>query len=105
MPIRVTHSPVDRETEYKLEDFPVLSIGRFSYIHGQALVHYFGEKSRVRIGQFCSIAENTSFFLRTNHRSEWITTYPIEAFPWAAAQSKPQHPHIHAKADIVIGSD
>jgi acetyltransferase-like isoleucine patch superfamily enzyme len=105
MILAVTHLAVDRHSAYNFEDFNVLSIGRFSYIDGNALIHHFAEKSTVAIGQFSSIASNTAFFLRANHRSEWITTYPIAMMPWPAALPKPAHPHKHGKGDITIGND
>ncbi|HXP74650.1 MAG TPA: CatB-related O-acetyltransferase [Stellaceae bacterium] len=99
------HRPVDRPTEYTLNDYPVLSLGRFSYIDGQAWLHFYAELSSIRIGSFCSVATNTGFFLRANHHPEWLTTYAMELIPWPEETPKPAAVHARLKGDIEIGSD
>ncbi len=105
MAIPVSHAPVDRVSEYKLKESAVLSIGRFSYVDGQAWILWYGELSAIRIGSFSSIATNTVFFLRTNHHPEWICTYPIEMIPWPAETARPVDMHVGQKGDISVGND
>jgi len=105
MPLTVSHTAVDRPTVYNLNDFPLLTIGRFSYIDAPGTIFFFSEVSPIRIGNFCSIARHVSFFLRTSHRADWVTQYPLTAMPWPDGVARPQNPHLHGKSDIDIGSD
>lgn len=105
MTVALTHTPVDRVSEYKLEEFSVLIIGRFSYINGHALIHWHDALSTIRIGNFSSIAVNTAFFLRTNHHTEWISTYAMELIPWPAESPRPADAHASQKGDIALGND
>jgi len=105
MTIPIAHTLIDRVTEYRLADYPLLTIGRFSYINEFARIVYYGLKSPVRIGNFSSIAANVTFFTRTGHHPEWLTTYPIEWLPWDSAVPKPPHPGSAGDAEIVVGSD
>jgi len=105
MPLEISHTPADQPTTYSLGEYPLLTVGRFSYVDGFVTVFYFSELSPIRIGNFCSIARNVSFFLRTLHRTDWITQYPLAAMPWPEGVARPEDPHAHGKADIDIGSD
>lgn len=105
MPFTISHTAVDRVTVYNLQDYPLLTIGRFSYIDGPGTIFHFSELSPIRIGNFCSIARNVGFFLRTLHRADWVTQYPLAAMPWPEGVARPVNPHSHGKADIEIGSD
>lgn len=105
MPIRFSHDFVDRVTEYRLRDFPLLTIGRFSYVNQFARIHYFIETSAIRIGNFCSIAGDVGFFLRESHHPEWITTASPGVFPFTPGTVRPPNPEAGPQADIEIGSD
>jgi acetyltransferase-like isoleucine patch superfamily enzyme len=103
--IALKHEPVDRATVYHVGGgIPVLEIGRFSYAAGLKL-GVFDPRSRVRIGNFVSIADDVLFFLRTNHHPEWLTTYPPERLPWPGDVPRPADPHLSIKDDITIGND
>ena len=41
--------------------------------------NYKGEKKQPRliVGNYCSIGNNSKFFLGGNHRYDWVTTYPF----------------------------
>jgi hypothetical protein len=43
MDIAISHAAVDRVTEYTLNDYPILTIGRFSYLDGRALIYFYDE--------------------------------------------------------------
>lgn len=51
--------------------YPRYDMGRGSY--GIPLVHDWKEGSTLKIGAFCSIAEDVNIFLGGHHRSDWIT--------------------------------
>lgn len=76
-----------------------------AYTYGLPNVLHWGEKSTLRIGKFCSIADDVTIFLGGNHRTDWITTYPFvvinKDFP--NATSVVGHPS--TKGDVVIGND
>lgn len=81
----------------------LIEIGDFSYIDGTPLVLSWGEGSKVKIGKFCSIAQNVFFMVGGDHRNDWVSTYPFNAWlPKAFGEIKG---HPHSKGDIVIGND
>lgn len=77
-----------------------LEMGRWSY--GQPRVHvYEGDTGRVAVGAFCSIAREVEFMVGGNHRSDWVTTWPMkEVFGGA-----PTGDTLWSKGDIVVGND
>ncbi len=105
MEIPVSHAPVDRVTTFWFQDYPVLVVGRFTYLHGRSLIQFQNVLSPVRIGHFCSVANGASFFLRTDHHQDWVTTYPVHIMPWPPDVPKPVAAHDHHKGDIAVGSD
>ncbi len=105
MPIRFSHNYIDRVTEYRLRGFPLVTIGRFSYINQFARIHYSIETSAIRIGNFCSIASDVGFFLRETHHPQWVTTASPGVFPFAPDAIRPLNPKAGPQADIVIGND
>ncbi len=76
------------------------SAGEWSY--GCPKVVRKTSQFNVRIGKFCSIAQNVKIFLDNNHRVDWITTYPLskkmEDIPTVEG-------HPHGIGDVVIGND
>jgi acetyltransferase-like isoleucine patch superfamily enzyme len=78
-------------------------IGEHTY--GRPLVLWWGENARLRIGRYCSIADNVVIFLGGNHRVDWVTTYPFSAIRdvWPEAAHIQGHPA--TRGDVVIGSD
>ena len=77
-----------------------IEVGTYSY--GEPQIHRWSEKYRVRIGKFCSIADDVHLLVDGNHRSDWISTYPfgrlLDNFP-----ENREHPT--GKGDIEIGND
>jgi len=76
------------------------SIGAHSY--GRPEVLTYGNDGRLVIGRYCSVADNVRILLGGNHRLDWVTTYPFNAFDPAIA-NHPGHPA--SKGDVVIGND
>jgi len=81
----------------------LIEIGDFSYIDGNPIVLSWGEGAKLRIGKFCSIASNVIFMLGGDHRNDWISTYPFNA--WLPHDFSEIKGHPHSKGDIVIGND
>ena len=86
----------------KLVASGVLTVGASTY--GQPeIVDYPGDTAGVTIGSFVSIADGVRIFRGGNHRTDWITTYPLRAFlhlPGAFEDGVPT-----TKGDVVIGND
>ena len=84
-----------------------LEVGAFTY--GQPLIirtwrGIFPKSNKVKIGKFCSIADNVVVFMGGNHRVDWISTYPFPTFDWpGTADRKGMVPT--NKGDIIIGND
>lgn len=74
--------------------------GAFSY--GSPALRTYGEAARLRVGKFCSIAQNVTVFLGGEHRADWVTTYPFTALMPSMAHI-PGHPK--SKGDVVVGND
>ncbi|SDR07930.1 Acetyltransferase (isoleucine patch superfamily) [Rhizobiales bacterium GAS113] len=78
-------------------------IGDHSY--GAPKIRWWGEKARLTIGRFCSIADHVEIFLGGNHHSEWVTTYPFPSFPKQWPKVPKLDPVAPGRGDVVIGSD
>lgn len=77
---------------------------KYSYGLENIKVRDWGEGADVKVGSFCSIADNVTIFIGGNHRTDWITTYPFghinqNVFPWHGKG------HPATKGDVVIGND
>lgn len=90
-------------TKDKVEEKHRASIGDFSY--GCPTILDWNEGASLKIGKFCSIADNVTIFLGGEHRTDWITTYPFSALntEWPTASHIPGHPK--TKGDVIIGND
>ena len=78
-------------------------IGDHSY--GAPRIRWWGEKARLTIGRFCSIADHVEIFLGGNHHSDWVTTYPFPASPKQWPKAPRLNPIAPARGDVTIGSD
>jgi chloramphenicol O-acetyltransferase type B len=79
---------------------PQYNIGRGTY--GEPSIFSWGEGTILEIGSFCSIASGVKIILGGEHRIDWVTTYPFNAF-WDSAKSVGGHPA--TKDDVIIGND
>lgn len=70
--------------------------------YGLPIVHDWLEGSSLKIGKFCSIAEDVNIFLGGNHRSDWISTFPFPAFE---KQYSGIEGYAVSRGDVVIGND
>ena len=82
------------------EKYRDYSIGDWTY--GEPVIYRWGEKTKLSIGKFCSIADGVTILLGGEHRTEWLTTYPFNIFIEGA---KGIHGHPITKGDVIIGND
>jgi acetyltransferase-like isoleucine patch superfamily enzyme len=79
-----------------------LVVGRHTY--GKPYVRcYEGDAGSVRIGSFCSVADDVVMTIGGNHVLSWPSTYPFRARRNLAGAFTDGHPA--PEADIDIGSD
>ena len=82
-------------------------IGEFTY--GKPVIRWWGENVKLKIGRYCSIADNVKIFLGGNHRHNWVTTYPFPSRPmnqdWPNANHRSLPTLPATKGDVVIGND
>ncbi|MEW6671035.1 MAG: CatB-related O-acetyltransferase [Thermodesulfobacteriota bacterium] len=79
-----------------------LSMGDHSYGIPH-VIKYRGDKGRILIGKFCSIADEVAIFVGGNHPVNWISTYPFRARFDLPGKYNDGHPT--SKGDVLIGSD
>lgn len=87
--------PVDEQLE------ALITIGRHSYPRRPDVLHW-DYSTRLVVGAFCSMAE-CLFVLGGNHRTDWITTFPIRGQFGLPGAWHDGHPA--TKGDIVVGND
>jgi acetyltransferase-like isoleucine patch superfamily enzyme len=76
------------------------AIGDHTY--GKPRVVSLEEGTSLRIGKYCSISTHVIIFLGSEHRTDWVSTYPFP-YLWEEARSIKGHPY--SKGDVVIGND
>lgn len=76
------------------------SIGKMTY--GVPDVRASGRENTLTIGDYCSIAGNVTIWLGSNHRTDWVTTYPFSKLA-PAAQHIRGHPA--SRGPVVIKND
>lgn len=83
-----------------------MEIGDYSYGHptGSPEIIHFGEPVKLKIGKFCSIAENVKLFLGGYHKSDYVTTYPL-SIVFANINHISALDNFVIKGDLVIGND
>lgn len=81
------------------EAFPQCDIGRASYGADLKIVAW-DDKTKLKIGAFCSFAENVKILLGGEHRKDWATTYPFSVL-WGFSISG----HPATKGNVIIGND
>ena len=86
-------------------DTNLAQVGKWSY--GKPRIFRWDWKSKLIIGNFCSLGPDIDFYIGGNHRVDWITTSPL-----AASQFKDSFPKSQniknfnsSKGDILIGHD
>lgn len=82
-------------------DRPNIEVGRYSY--GSPRLLTWTDDDRITIGSFCSIADDVTIMGGGEHRSEWITTYPLRIAFGLPRASHDGHPA--TKGETRIGND
>ncbi|MFC3069542.1 CatB-related O-acetyltransferase [Phenylobacterium soli] len=82
-----------------------VSFGRYTYGFDRVRVMQWGEGAALRVGSFCSLAEEITFILGGNHRTDWISTYPFGHIHQAELGDPQVAGHPATRGDIVIGHD
>ena len=77
------------------------SIGDHTYGKPR-VVSWKKEGTSLRIGKYCSISTHVVIFLGSEHRTDWVSTYPFPSL-WKEARSIKGHPF--SKGDVTIGND
>lgn len=83
-----------------------MSYGKYSY--GMPKLHKSNDplpNSKINIGNFCSIGANVHVYLGTNHRTDWVTTYPFGYINQHVFNTFNGEGHPTTKGDINIGND
>ncbi len=75
--------------------------GRGSF--GGIDISQYGDGTRLKIGNFCSIASDISILLGGEHRTDWVTTYAFNV-TWAGVAGHIEG-HPKTKGDVIIGND
>lgn len=82
-----------------------LEVGRFTYGHNKITLRRWGAEAKLRIGSFCSIANNVTVMLGGNHRVDWATTFPFGFMFKGRFGDTPMPGHPASGGDVVIGND
>lgn len=80
--IYVSHDPYRMLNQLGQYNNSVVQVGDLSYGHpdtNSPRIVYFGEKSNLSIGKFCSIAENVTIFIGGYHDYAMVSTYPFSS--------------------------
>ena len=78
------------------------NIGEFTYGFPKIVPFPYENRGSLRIGRFCSIAENVTILLGGEHYTKWVSTYPFSVHLPGAENCALQH---FSKGDVNIGND
>lgn len=78
-----------------------ITVGPHTY--GEPRVLAWETQTRLEIGAYCSIAEGVTIVLGGEHRTDWVTTYPLRVLNDLPGAWTDGHPA--SKGDIRIGND
>lgn len=78
-------------------DLDLVTVGNYSY--GNINVISANKINKLKIGNFCSIADNVKFILNSDHPSNLVSTYPFKTLILNKG------PEATSKGDIIIDDD
>ena len=86
-------------------DANLAKVGNWSY--GSPTIYRWDWKSKIIIGNFCSLGPDINFYVGADHRSDWISTSPLPASQFNETFKKAKHIKNFSisKGDTVIGHD
>jgi acetyltransferase-like isoleucine patch superfamily enzyme len=91
----------EAEANERLKAQGKLTVGRRSY--GDPHIAGFSNSANVHIGAFCSLGHGVHLIPGGNHRTDWVTTFPMRRKYGIEGAGRDGHPW--SKGDIVIGND
>ena len=81
-----------------------MEVGKYSYGMEHIRLQW-PNPYKLKIGKFCSIANDIEVYLGGNHNTNWVTTYPFGHTYSHIFNVPPVKGHPAAKGDVVIGND
>lgn len=100
---KVLNELIEQKENFKQQhaDYPdFIEFGDYTY--GKPAIHFWDDKTKVKIGKFCSIADGVTILAGGEHKSDWISTYPFNALIDEFRYIKG---HPATKGNIIIGND
>jgi acetyltransferase-like isoleucine patch superfamily enzyme len=73
--------------------------------YGVPMIYAWDNKTKLVIGNYCSIAADVRIILGGEHRLDWISTFPFSEFPGEYPNSTEIAGHPSSKGPIEIGND
>ncbi|AZO48219.1 MAG: CatB-related O-acetyltransferase [Mesorhizobium sp.] len=81
---------------------PFASVGRWTYGVESKMIYGCGAHSSLRIGAFCSIANEALFMCSANHPTSFVSTYPFKV---RVTREEPDGSDLLTNGPIEIGND
>ena len=79
--------------------------GRYSYSSSPVRKHWETPGCELKIGSFCSIANDLNVYLGGKHRIDWVTTYPFGHLHKQVFDKYDGSGHPFPGSEIIIGND
>ena len=79
------------------------TVGKYTY--GAPIVKDWHQGTTLKIGNFCSIAENVTILLGGNHPIDWVSSFPFGAIFEEFRDAGSKYPEKISKGDVTIGND
>jgi virginiamycin A acetyltransferase len=98
-------TPPKLGSEAWLKEHGMLVIGAHSYAPPSLVRVFAGDSARVRIGKWCSIAGGVEIMPGGNHRTDTVTTYPIQRQLGLVEADPMSQGDVVSKGDVEIGND
>ena len=101
------HRPAPLNPLTRLVEEGVVSVGRGSYGNPHVVIwrDHRGRPSggRVSIGNYCSISQGVEIYTGGEHRTDWVTTWPVRVL--LDMEGKWEDGHPASRGDVVVGHD
>lgn len=94
--------PADFNVCFKGSHRPSVTVGEHSYAN-RLRIYCWRPGLEIRLGKFCSIAEDVSLLLGGEHDLDWVSTYPFYE-RWALSDPEGRQT-LKSRGDIEIGHD
>lgn len=88
--------------EYNNDIFPLVLVGRRSYLFNVNLEYFEPLNSSLIIGNYCSIAHEVTFMLNANHTHDHLS---VTNYPFSEVLNLPLNQKSLVKGSIIVGHD